>query len=321
MLRSRIPWYVFGLLCLVAAPVAWATTGPGYLLRPPKQPLPKSAAEPWLGYYQATSIASDSSITSSAWFCELNATFSPPALVGGIQVYAHDQNGQPSSWTAILYDFTPTAGGGMRIALTGPEGYPTIGHLNLRLAAGNVVRGTLAISSGTYAVSFRRLSRNAPPGRPGQVSAIPVSASSAPAGWGSDLSYLGFYRLLAATGTIPPSAGGGPGIFASIAQFAESGEVPGSAVIPHHGGLSVFTRSTGSGRPSQPVGILWMPGAAPLYLTGLTSAGAQREAQVHAGSFDGPTVGSFSAASLRGGQLLGTVSVASNTVSVELRHS
>jgi hypothetical protein len=319
MRRGRPLWYLLAAACLAAVPAASATTGPGYLLHPPNTKVSGSVARPWLGYYRATTIASGSNIRSSAMFIELNSDFSPPAMVGGIQVYGSDQTGHSTSWTATMYDFTPIARGGMRISLLGPGGYPVYGHLTLRPTGDGSYSGTLAIAAGSNAISFRRLSSGAPPSNAGLGGNLGGSRAGA-GGWGPGLGYLGFYRMLAATGSLSPGTSAGPGIFTSIAQFAQAGEVPGAATVPHDGGMSVFARATGGGQTSQPVAILWLPSTAPLYLDALSSTGAQREAQVHSGSFDGPVVGSFSAAKVHGTQLLGTVTIGSSTVSVDLRH-
>jgi hypothetical protein len=139
-----------------------------------------------------------------------------------------------------------------------------------------------------------------PAATPARASATP-SATSTPAaaarasgkpGWGRQASYVGRYRLLEG-------------------DAADDGQ------------LTLFLRTVFPGQPAVPSGIMALHGSAQgtdlFYLTDLVHDGGRHSAALHAGSFDGPVVGSLSDVTTAGGRLGAAVQLSGRTLQVRFR--
>jgi hypothetical protein len=266
-------------LALPAA--AGATTGPGYLLRPPTHIVPQKFAARYPGQYIMRSVDPHARIRSSALFIEYGQKGG--FLVGGAQFYGYDVTGQQTSWVGTLYDFNQVRNV-VHIDVVGPGGTPVLGRFALRRGAHGSLSGTVTIDTGTWRIAYRRLPGAAPP--PQQVVVAPPAPKPKP-GWGSQAGFVGRYR---ATTT-------GTGIFGPVIRWWQAAK----AGDPQ---LTAFMRTVRKGQPLEPSGILSLHTAAETdvyYLTNLKYAGDTRTATVTGGSFDGPVLGRFSATSSAGG--------------------
>jgi hypothetical protein len=281
------------------AAVAGATTGPGFLLKPPKHRIPLSVLTAYTGRYVSSSVAQGSGIVSSELYI---GRAQSGYAAGGISIYGYDPQGMLQTFAGTLYDFR-LVGKSVEADIVSSDGTTVLGHVIIRHegSSRNLV-GTLQPPTGTglFAVTYRYAASEVP--LPGQAYA-PAGTSSAAAstpkpgasskpqlGWGAPASFLGRYRLIVSTPVAQPPAPAG--IFSVAVAAAD--RLAAGAQTPSAGELTLFMRTVKKTEPPVPSGILSLVtpvGSYVLYLTDLQSAGLMRIATVHGGAFVGPATG------------------------------
>jgi hypothetical protein len=299
--------------------VAGATTGPGFLLKPPKHRIPMKALAGYTGRYVSSSVSQGSNIVSSQLYIGVAQS---GYAAGGVSIYGYDPRGMLQTFAGTLYDFR-LVGDSVEADIVSSDGTTVLGHVTVRHAGSsrNLV-GTIQPPAGTgvFAISYRftaaevRLPGQAyAPASGSQATGTTTSgASSKPqAGWGPPASFLGRYRLIVSTPVAQPPASAG--IF-SVAVAAANRLVAG-AQTPSGGQLTLFMRTVKKTQPPEPSGILSLAtpaGSYVLYLTDLESSGVSRSATVHGGAFLGPKVGALKGTS--GGSATLTADVAARGI-------
>lgn len=279
------------------AAIAGATTGPGYLLKPPKYRIPLKVLSPYTGRYVSTSVAQASGIVSSELYIGVAGS---GYGAGGISIYGYGTQGMPQTFAGTLYDFRQ-AGKSVEADIVNADGTSVLGHVIFRHAGSsrNLV-GTLQSPtvSGVFPIAYRYTSSEgplsgrayAPAGSSAAGSSLPSVSAKPQPGWGAAASSLGRYRLIVSTPITQPPAPAW--IFASAVAAAD--RLAAGAQTPTGGELTLFMRTVKKTEPPVPSGILSLTtsaGSYVLYLTNLESAGLGRTATVHGGSFLGPVVG------------------------------
>lgn len=300
-------------LLSATAGVASATTGPGYLQRPPKYKISAAAYNPYQGRYLTSSIAPGAKIISAELY--LGVAESGYAA-GGLSIYYYDAQGQPSTFLANIYNIHQV-GNHLASDIVGTGGIPTYGHLNFRRVGRNLV-GQIdgPPHGGPYAIAFRYVAAAEPPNNqsPGasqpNVGVVPASQPHLKPGWGPTADFLGRYRLEPTAATPSATASSTSGIFTVAVQAAE--RLAADSRRPTGGELTLFMRTVKKTEPPFPSGILSVTtpgGNYLLYLTELKSAGTTRAATVNAGGFLGQGIGSFKGASTAPGMLSGDLTI------------
>jgi hypothetical protein len=318
------------------AGLALATTGPGYLVAPPKDRIPLRVVKSYSGRYVTTSIAHNSGLTSSEVYIGVAES---GYAAGGISIYSYDSSGSLQSFAGTLYNFH-LVGGQVEADIVGAGGAPVLGHLFFaHTAGGKNIAGTIMPPgrTGAYALAYRRAGGSTPlPGQanspvPGPPNAGTVSGPALNAdgnggsgalpkpipGWGPTGRFLGRYHL---TGGHPATTANQPAGIFTVALAAAS-RLSALAQLPTSGQLTLFMRTVKKTLPPEPSGILALQspsGNEVVYLTHLTSAGLTRKAEVHGGSFLGPQIGTFQGTTARAGAVsgkLGATGIGTFTVS------
>jgi hypothetical protein len=314
------------LAAVTGAGVAGATTGPGYLIKPPRYRISLKVLKAYSGRYVTTSAAAKSGIQSSELYIGVAES---GYAAGGISIYSYNSAGTLQSFAGTLYDFHLVGGGKVEADIVGAGGEPVLGHLFFvhKRASKNIV-GTIIPpgGGGPYAIAYRESGgstalpgqANFPvpgPPNPGVVSGKALNSNgnnpSTPtpkpiSGWGPTGRFLGRYHVVPGAPAAPASQPAG--IFTVALNTAARLSV--TAQVPTGGQLSMFMRTVKKTLPPEPSGILSLQtpsGNAVVYLTMLTSAGLTRKAEVHGGSFLGPQIGTFSGTSATPGTLSGTI--------------
>jgi hypothetical protein len=307
--------------CLPVA--ADATTGPGYLLNPPKYRIPLSVLKAYTGRYVSTSITPGPSIVSSELYIGVAAS---GYAAGGISIYSYDRQGMLQTYAGTIYNFR-LVGKGAEADLVSTDGTTVLGHVTVQHAGSsrNLVGTLEPPTGGQYRVDYRYAASEGP--LPGQAyapvapapgsgarpasSPKPATSSNPQAGWGSPARFIGRYRLIVGTpiAQLPAPAG----IFSRAAAAAD--RLLASAQTPTGGELTLFMRTVKKTEPPMPSGILSVDtqaGSYVLYLTNLRSDGPMRSATVHGGAFLGPTIGSLTGMS--GGRRTLTATVTARAI-------
>ena len=279
--------------------VADATTGPGFLLSPPKYRIPSQVLKRYTGRYVSSSVAHGSGIVSSELFIGVAGT---GYAAGGVSIYGYSPQGMLQTFAGTLYNFRPV-GQSVEADIVSPDGTTVLGHVIVRHAGSsrNLV-GTIQPPAGTgvFAISYRYTAPEGSLGGQGQTPAArspgtattskPSSTSKSQAGWGAPADFLGRYGLI--VGTPVAQSPAQAGIFSAAVAAADS--LVAGAQTPTGGELTLFMRTVKKTEPPEPSGILSLTTAAGsyvLYLTNLESAGLARTATVHGGAFLGPAIG------------------------------
>lgn len=280
--------------------VAGATTGPGFLLTPPKHRLPARVLAVYTGRYVSSSVAERSGIVSSELSIGLAAN---GYAAGGISIYSYDSQGMPQTFAGTLYDFR-LLGNSVEADIVSSDGTTVLGHVIVQHSlSSRTLVGTLQPPAQTEAfpITYRYVgSESALPGQayagggpsPARATATPSASSKPHSGWGSPASTLGRYRLVVST---PVATAAAPAGIFSVAVAAANRLVAG-AQTPTGGELTLFMRTVKKTEPPVPSGILSLTapvGSYVLYLTNLQSAGLTRTANVHGGAFLGPVLGTL----------------------------
>ena len=156
--RAALTLCVVAVASLGAAAAATATTGPGYLLKHPGHKITAQQAKPFTGVFKFNAAGSSSKVVSANMFAELNNQPPQNFMVGQIQVYAYDRNGQEGDWVGTLYNWHWT-GKVMQMELVGFSGTPLLGYMVLRTQDnGKHLSGTLVTRSDNshYKIAFTR---------------------------------------------------------------------------------------------------------------------------------------------------------------------
>ena len=288
--------------------VADATTGPGFLLHPPKYKIPLSALKAYTGRYLSTSISHGSGIVSSELFIGVAQN---GYGAGGVSIYGYDPQGMLQTFAGTLYNFR-LVGKSVEADIVSTDGTTVLGHVTIRHpGSSRNLTGTLQPPSGqgVFTVTYRYAGSEGPLAgdthATGGSSAGSTTGTSnaSQAGWGSPASFAGRYGLTVGT----PVAQASPaqvGIF-SVAIGAAN-RLVAAAQAPTGGQLTLFMRTVKKTEPPQPSGILSVvtsAGSYVLYLTDLRSNGDMRTATVHGGAFVGPAIGSVTGTSVGQGTL------------------
>lgn len=305
--------------------VAAATTGPGYLISPPKYRISLKLLKAYTGRYATTSTSPKSRITSSELY--LGVAESGYAA-GGISIYSYNAAGTLQSFASTIYNVHLVGGGQIEADIVGAGGRPVLGHLFFRHAHGtrNLV-GQIDPPSGggPFAIAYRYAASAGPlpgqantpvPGPPnaGTVTGSGLTSASKPTtpapkgvpGWGPTGRFLGRYHLI--PGAVAAPASRPAGIF--TVALATADQLAASSQRPTGGQLTLFMRTVKKTLPPVPSGILSLEtpaGSTVVYLTQLSSAGLGRKALVNGGSFLGPTLGSLTGTSSAAGSLTATI--------------
>jgi hypothetical protein len=293
--------------------VAEATTGPGYLLNPPKYRIPLSVLNAYTGRYVSSSIAQGSGIVSSELYVGVAES---GYAAGGVSIYSYDHQGMLQTFAGTLYNFC-LDGKSVEADIVSTDGTTVLGHVIVRHngSSRNVVGTLQPPTGGRFAITYRYAASEGPlPGQAYAPVAFPAAAGHAPkpgmsskrAGWGPTASFLGRYRLTVGTpvAQAPPQAG----IFSLAVRAAD--RLVAGAQTPTGGELTLFMRPVKKTEPPVPSGILSVDtpvGSYVLYLTNLRSDGPMRGGTVHGGAFLGPTIGSLTGTSGGRGTLTATV--------------
>ena len=107
------------------AGAAGATTGPGYLIRPPKFRISLTLLKTYTGRYVTTSIASAAKIRSSEVYIGVAES---GYAAGGISLYSYNAAGSLQSFAGTLYNFH-AVGSRVEADIVAPGGQPVLGHL------------------------------------------------------------------------------------------------------------------------------------------------------------------------------------------------
>jgi hypothetical protein len=281
--------------------VAEATTGPGYLLNPPKYRIPLSVLNAYTGRYVSSSIGQSSGIVSSELYVGVAES---GYAAGGVSIYSYDHQGMLQTFAGTLYNVR-VDGKSVEADIVSSDGTTVLGHVIVRHAGSsrNLVGTLEPPTGGWFAITYRYAASEGP--LPGQAyapvkfphgagkRAAPGAITKPKAGWGSPVTYLGRYRLTVGTPVAQPPVQ--VGLF-SLAVAAADRLVAG-AQTPTSGELTLFMRTVKKTEPPVPSGILSLTsstGSYVLYLTNLRSHGLMRSAVVRGGAFLGPVIGSLS---------------------------
>lgn len=303
---------VASLACAgLLAGLADATTGPGYLLRPPKYLISNKVLNTITGRYLMTSAAHKSKIQSSELYIGVAES---GYAAGGISIYSYDPQGQLQSFAATLYDFHVVRGGQIESDIVGSGGEPILGHLFIRhVGSTKNLTGSIdpPYGGGPFAIAYRYKASSGP--LPGAAYSPVSSKSSAPKappkpkpGWGKTGDFLGRYHLTPGQASATPTPAAG--IFTIAATAAD--RLMASESRPTGGQLTLFMRTVKKTEPPEPSGILSVDapsGNTVIYLTNLTSVGDTHKAIVNGGSFLGPPIGSFSGTISSPGSITGKI--------------
>jgi hypothetical protein len=305
--RPRALLLVSLVLALAGAftAVAVATTGPGYLLNPPKYRIRLGVLRAYTGRYASSSVASGSGIVSSELYIGVAES---GYAAGGVSIYSYDSRGMLQAFAGTVYNFR-LVGNQVEADIVSTDGTTVLGHVLVRHAGSsrNLVGTLEPPTGGRFAIAYRYAASEGP--LPGQAYApVPLPSGSGvrsgsakkPAaapprpGWGSPGSFLGRYRLTAAS----PVSQSAPedGIFSVALGSAE--QLLAAARTPTGGELTLFMRTVKKTQPPVPSGILSVvspTGTSVVYLTHLKSAGPTRTATINGGSFLGPSIGTLKA--------------------------
>ena len=302
--RARTPLLVATVVLTVAGSlvaVAGATTGPGFLLKPPKQRIPLSVLGKYTGRYVSSSVAKGSGIVSSELFIGVAGN---GYGAGGVSIYGYSPQGMLQTFAGTLYNFH-VVGNAVEADIVSPDGTTVLGHVIVRHdgSSRNLV-GTLQppAGNGVFPISYRYV---APEGALAGRARTPAASSSAAAstaqpsasskpqpGWGAPAGFLGRYGLIVGTPVTQPPAPAG--IFSGA--VAAASRLVAGAQTPSSGELTMFMRTIKKSEPPVPSGILSLltpVGSYVLYLTDLQAQGLMRTATVHGGSFLGPAIGTL----------------------------
>jgi hypothetical protein len=303
---------MLALLTSLAA-LAAATTGPGYLLGPPRYRLPLKVLKSYTGRYASTSAAPAARIISSEFVVAVAVSGYP---AGGISIYSYDPQGTEQTFVGTLYNFHVVASQ-VEADIVSTGGSAVLGHVFFRHAGSsrNLVGTIEPPTGGRFAIAYRYAASEGP--LPGQAYAPVAGARSAGTamgtatappkrklklGWGPKASFLGRYRLGARASV--PQAPAQDGIFSLAVSVAE--RLATAARQPTSGELTLVLRTVKKTEPPVPSGILSVvtpAGSYVLYLTHLESAGQVRTATVNGGSFLGSAIGGLSGSSAAPGTL------------------
>lgn len=322
LLRRLAPGLVLAAGAVLAASgLAGATTGPGYLIGPPKYRIPLSVIKGYSGRYVTTSVAQASGIRSSELYIGIAES---GYAAGGISTYSYNSAGTLQTFAGTLYNFH-LVGRQVEADIVGPGGKPVLGHVWVaHVGHSRNVSGEIQPPGAPrrYAIAYRFAAEGGPlpgqantpiPGPPGVGTVHGNSGTGAPAqpkpvaGWGPTGRFLGRYHLT--PGTPVPAANQPAGIF--TVALSDAARITAAAQVPTSGQLTMFMRTVKKTLPPEPSGILSLQapsGSEVVYLTKLTSVGPTRKAEVHGGSFLGPQIGTFSGTSSGAGKLTGKVS-------------
>jgi hypothetical protein len=286
---------------------ASATTGPTYLLKPPKYSFPFALLKAYAGRYISTSVSDPSKISSSGMYIGVGAS---GYAVGGISIYAFSAQGNLETIVDALYNFH-IVGGGVEAdivgAASGTGAVPVLGHVFFHHAGSsrNLVGTLQPPIGGSYGISYRFVSSGGgvPVSGNGQAATSPAKLHP---GWGSTATSVGRYQLAGIAVSARPQPGAGIFTLAAVA----ANRLVVAARRPTGGELTLFLRKVKAGKPLVPSGILNIRsalGTNVLYLTDLRSAGAERAAVARGGSFLGPVIGRFTGTILEPGRMEATV--------------
>jgi hypothetical protein len=139
-----------------AAAIASATTGPGYLLKHPGYRVTTKDAKPFIGVWKYNPKGDSKNVINTSMF----ANFSERPenfLVGQVQVFAYDKNGQEGDWVGTMYNWHWT-GKQMQMELVGFGGTPVLGYMTLTSSGPNTLKGTIVTTANhaKYTVAFKK---------------------------------------------------------------------------------------------------------------------------------------------------------------------
>lgn len=302
--------------------VAEATTGPGYLLSPPKYRIQLNVLKSYIGRYVSSSVSQGAIVSSELFIGEVQGRYG----AGGISIYSYDPQGMVQSFAGTLYNFR-LVGTSLEADIVSTDGTTVLGHVLVRhVGSSRNLAGTLQPPSGqgVFAITYRYVGSEGVLSGPSHASAgagttPTTTTSNAPqTGWGAPASFLGRYGLT--VGTPVAESPADAGIF-SVAVGAAN-RLVASAQTPTAGQLTLFMRTIKKTEPPEPSGILSVvtpAGSYILYLTDLRSNGLMRSATVHGGAFAGPAIGKLTGTSAGQGTLTADVTAGgTGTFSVRL---
>jgi hypothetical protein len=323
--RSRALLLLASLVLALAGSlgaVAEATTGPGYLLNPPKYRIPLNVLKAYIGRYVSSSVSNGGIVSSELFIGEVQGRYG----AGGISIYSYDPQGMLQSFAGTLYNFR-LAGKSVEADIVSPDGTTVLGHVTVRrVGSSRNLTGTLQPPSGqgVFTITYRYVGSEGVLSGPGHASAgagntATTTTSNAPqTGWGAPSSFLGRYGLT--VGTPVAQSPADAGIFSVAVGTAN--RLVATAQTPTGGQLTLFMRTVKKTEPPEPSGILSVvtpSGSYILYLTDLRSNGLVRTATVHGGAFAGPVIGKLSGTSAGQGTLTAAVTAGgTGTFSVRL---
>ena len=284
--RRRPARLALGLAAMAASlwiggGAALATTGPTVIARPPRYRIARSIIDTYVGRYRTGTQAPKSRVITS----DILITFAHGYPQGGIAIFAYDAKGNVQSELLVLYDFR-AVGANVVGDMEGPTGTPVFGTVTMH-HVGRSRNLTVLIRPVSYVgpgpVIFRYLG---PPGSTANGTIARRTQAAWRPGWRARAGSVGRYRL------VPGSS-----------QRAVGTKVTG-------GELTLFLRQVVKGKPLLLSGILHLvtrTSSIVLYLTHFAASGVERRADVNAGAFLGPVIGTLTGTAGRLGRVNGVI--------------
>jgi hypothetical protein len=155
--------------------VAVATTGPGYLLNPPKYRIRLGVLRAYTGRYASSSVASGSGIVSSELYIGVAES---GYAAGGVSIYSYDSRGMLQAFAGTVYNFR-LVGNQVEADIVSTDGTTVLGHVLVRHAGSsrNLVGTLEPPTGGRFAIAYRYAASEGP--LPGQAYApVPLPSGS-----------------------------------------------------------------------------------------------------------------------------------------------
>jgi hypothetical protein len=254
--------------------------------------VPATTAEPFTGRYIFESIGRDADIRSGELKIDFSESSTPQFLVGAVELYQYNSNGQVETGLFALYPFRQVRGGISAVFLSqGLETNP-VGSMRLDTPKNEEkVTGQLVLNGGgPYPFVLRRLSEaEETGGNPPPAKQLVETGQKAPTdpGWGPKPSaYAGTYEL----SNPQPDLSSGAGVLGPLLRNIET--LGGTGAAPSSGTLKVEAPSAGEEATAE-LDVEAIGKRTKYHLTDLKWLGARRVAKVHEGSASAPVVGTF----------------------------
>jgi hypothetical protein len=283
---------VAAALTILGANLAFATTGNTNGFPEPKVTIPSNTANAYVGRFILEGIGRGANVRSGELKIDFSESSTPQFLVGAVELYQYNANGQVETGLFALYPFRQVPGGVSAVLLSqGLETNP-VGSMKFSTPKGEAqVKGQLVLNGGgPYPFVLARLAEgeqtegNPPPSK--QLAEVGQKQPTDP-GWGpKPAAYAGTYEL----SNPQPDLSSSAGVLGPLLRTIET--LGGTGAAPSSGTLKVKAPS-GSQEAVAELEVEAVGKQTTYYLTDLKWLGARRVAKVHEGSATAPVVGTF----------------------------